>query len=403
MKLLLSHRFFWPDTSPYALMLRAMGDHFASAGHKVQVLTSVPSYRDGAVKAPRRERLGSLDVRRAWVFSREKARPFRRFANIILYCSKLFGRILHARPDIVIASTFPPVIAAWTASFAARLTGARFVYHMQDIHPEVSQISGHVLGKRLPARISLALDNQTLRRSAAIVVLSEDMAATLGARGLGALPIRVINNFSLSADTAQSHVPPESLEKPGGVRRLIFAGNLGRFQNLAALTEGISRLFGRYPDLELMFLGDGSAKAALERDWGGHPQVKFAPFLPFSQAQELIRTADVGLVALAPGIYRVAYPSKLLTYAQLGVAVLALVEPESALARDIRERGLGVVPKSDDPRDIAEALDELLASADRREALAAFAADTAQPSVALSRWDALLKGLGSEKGGSAAT
>ena len=73
----------------------------------------------------------------------------------------------------------------------------KFIYHMQDIHPELSVYSGGRLGRGLAMRLMRWLDNQTLRRSAAIVVLSQDMADTLAERRLGPLPVYIINNFSL--------------------------------------------------------------------------------------------------------------------------------------------------------------------------------------------------------------
>ncbi|MBZ0129623.1 MAG: glycosyltransferase family 4 protein [Rhodobacteraceae bacterium] len=395
MKILLSHRFFWPDTAPYALMLRAMGDALADAGHEVHVLASVPSYRNGSdiPAAPRRERLGALDIRRAWVFGDEKRNPLRRLANVVLYCWALFATVLRLRPDVVTASTFPPVVAAWTASIAARLAGARFIYHMQDIHPEVSVHSGGRLGRGMPMRIMRWLDNQTLRRSDAIVVLSQDMASTLAHRGLGPLPIHIINNFSLDL-FGETESPPEGLRKSSGRRRVIFAGNLGRFQNLPQLAEGVSRLFGDFPDLELFFLGDGTALPALKQRWGDHPQVGFGPFLPFAQAKTLIAEADVGLVSLEKNLFRVAYPSKIASYLAQGVPVLALVESDSGIAAQIGQDRLGATAPVDDPDAVAEALRTLLLTEhDPRPHLLDWVAREAVAEALLPRWLSLVDTL----------
>lgn len=361
MKVLLTHRFFWPDTAPYAVMLRAIGDALAEAKHEVHVLSSMPSYRSETrlSQTPRSETLGALKVQRIRVFGDEKRNPLRRLANVVLYCWALFVTVLRLRPDVVTASTFPPVVAAWSASLAARIVGAKFIYHMQDIHPEVSIYSGGRLGRGLPMRLLRWLDNQTLRRSAAIVVLSLDMAETLTARGLGELPVHVINNFSLDLFET-SEEPPADLRKRPGRRRMIFAGNLGHFQNLPQLAEGVSRLFDHFPELELFFLGDGTALPELKRQWGNHPQVGFGPFLPFSQAKALIKDADVGLVSLEKDLYRVAYPSKIASYLTLGLPILALIEKHSDIAQQIENGKLGAVVAEPDPYLIELALSEIL-------------------------------------------
>jgi len=361
MKLLLTHRFFWPDTAPYAVMLRAIGDALAEDGHDVHVLSSMPSYRSETrhAEVPPRETLGALQVRRIWVFGDEKRNPLRRLANVVLYCWALFMTVLRLRPDVVTASTFPPVVAARSASLAAQIVGARFVYHVQDIHPELSEFSGGGHSQRLPRRLLRWLDNQTLRRAETIVTLSEDMAETLRARRLGPLSIEIINNPALETD-GKTIAPPPELVKPAGTTRVIFAGNLGRFQNLPLLAEGVARCFVTHPELELFFLGDGVALPELKARWGTHPQVRFAPFLPFDQARGVISGADIGLVSLNPGLYRVAYPSKLSTYLDLGLTVLALIEPESRMAQMLETTGQGAVAALPEPKAIGAALERLL-------------------------------------------
>lgn len=360
MKILLTHRFFWPDTAPYATLLRAIGARLVVEGHAVSVLSSIPSYRAGAIGGSARDDvIDGMVIRRVWVMPNEREHPLRRVMNVALYTWALFWTVLRTRPDVVTAAAFPPVFAAWSASLAARLIGASFVYHVQDIHPEVSEISGGLMARWPFAAAMRWLDNQSLRRSAAIIVLSQDMADTLAARGLGPLPLHIINNFELDS-FGPAEPPPPGLRKRAGKRRVIFAGNLGRFQSLPLLAEGVALLFDSRPELELFFLGDGAALAELQARWAGHPQVVFGPFLPFRQARELIQEADVGLVALMPGVYRVAYPSKVATYLSLGLPVLALVEPGSNLARELMNKGHGRVPSKPTPQAIATCLSELL-------------------------------------------
>jgi glycosyltransferase involved in cell wall biosynthesis len=393
MKILFTHRYFWPDTPPYAAMLRVVAEHAAAARHEVHVYASQPSYGSGQ-RAPKRERLGLLHVVRVSTFRENKGNVLARSANVAIYCAMLFVHILRQRADIVMAATFPPVLAGWTASLAARLAGSRFVYHMQDVHPEVSLYAGGAMGKGLPFRIMRWLDNLTLLRADAIVVLSQDMAETVAARMPGRrLPIRIINNFQL-ASFEEPADPPAELVKPVGTRRMVFAGNLGRFQNLPLLVEGCAAYLDDHPDAELLLLGEGEAKPGLVERWGDHPRVRFAPFLPYEQAAPLIREADIALVSLAPDIYRVSYPSKVLTYIGLGLPMLALVEPDSQLAREIEDNRLGVVPASATPAAVAEAADRLLAGAADRQAVEAYHRERCATGRILQRWEELLASLG---------
>ncbi len=390
MKILFSHRYYHPDTPPYAHMLRVIAGHFAAAGHDVRVFAGRPSYR-GLANVARIEDT-RVTVKRCWVFRENRSNILTRVLNVLLYSTRLCFNILRHRPDVVTASTFPPVIAGWTASLAARLIGAKFVYHMMDIHPEVSKYSGGRLGRGLPFRILRWLDNQTLRRAAAIVVLSEDMADTLRRRNLGNLPIHIINNF-MPEDNSPDIPAPDNLLKATGVFRVIFAGNLGNFQNLPLLADGVARCFATHPKLELLFLGDGAALPKLAEKWEKHPQVRFAPFLPFAQARCLIAGADVGLVSLSKDIYRVSYPSKMMVYLGLGTPVLALIEPNSALAAEIGTHALGAVPAKATPEAIEHALLQLLDGPDLSAPLQSWHKTHASQKVAMARWQKLISQL----------
>lgn len=361
MKMLFTHRYFWPDSPPYASMLRTIAQHFSSVGHDVHVFASQPSYSNDRQKAARQEVVDGVSIRRIRTFAEHKKRPILRVVNVIIYCWALFWHIVGKRPDIVTASTFPPVIAAWTASLAAKLTGATFVYHMQDIHPEVSLYADRKPKLGLVGLVLRWLDNQNLRRASAILVLSDDMQKTLLSRNISAnLPIHVINNFLLQDFSESAAMIPNKIQKQPNIIRIIFAGNLGRFQNLEILCEGITAAICEFPNVELFLLGDGEMKASLIQKYSDNEQVRFGPFLPFAQAALVMQESDIGLVSLTPDIYRVSYPSKLLSYIGLGLPVFALVESNSKLAATLEDHKIGAVPESASPAAIAERLRSML-------------------------------------------
>lgn len=295
MKILFTRRFFWPDLAPYATFLRANAVRCAEAGHEVEVFAGIPSYNDAAHAVPRREMLEGVRVIRGFVFRQEKRSILLRLANVVIYCGQLFLRILLSRPDVVTASSYPPIVAALTAGLAARLVGARFLYHVQDIHPEVSRLSGGRLGRFPLFGILRALDTCALLLAWRIVTLSDDMADTLRARSQRlAGRIRIINNLSLDDGRAPPPPPP-----PADRFRVIFAGNLGRYQDLPLVAAGVARLFDSHPGLELMFLGSGEMARPLRAAWGSHRQVIFHPFVPFEEARAMLQGAQLGIVSLS--------------------------------------------------------------------------------------------------------
>ena len=149
-------------------------------------------------------------------------------------------------------------------------------------------------------------------------------------------------------------------------------------------------------DIELVFMGEGKALAGLKAQSAGLASVAFEPHRPFEAAQAEIAAADVGIVSLEPEIYRLAFPSKTLTYLGLGLPLLCVVEPESQLARMVADNGLGWVAQRD-PAAIAAAICRIADARGDLPAMRGRAADwfnaNLDRTAVLDRWSAMFGSL----------
>ncbi|MFN8083600.1 MAG: glycosyltransferase family 4 protein [Dermatophilaceae bacterium] len=402
MRLVLIHQYFWPDPPPYASMLRAIAADLGRRGHDVRVLagragasttTGAPT---AASRAPRRVVVDGVSVER---LPQVSGRGLRQAVNLVVFPAVVAARVLTGRrADVVMCSTAPQVTLGAFVSLAARARRSRFVYHCMDLHPEIGRLSGE-FANPITYRLLARIDAATMRRASAVVVLSEDMARSVASRDPALSDkVVVLNNFALPqfGDTVEAPLPaPEP-----GVLRVVFTGNLGRFQGLEDLVAAVRTL----PDavrVELVFMGDGVVGPELERAGAeladGPVRIVLVPRGPVALARALMRTAHVGVVSLVLGVVAYAYPSKVATYAEEGLPILAVVEPGSELARTVEDRGLGWTAAPGDIVGIAAALvsayENLVSDPSfaavrdrvRRYATAEFAQDRALP-----RWAALV-------------
>lgn len=400
LRVLAIHRYFWPDTPPYASLLRAISARWARDGHEVHVLSSQPSYKPGTdlERQPEKHSLDGFQVHRVDLPMEHGRHPFRKLTNLVRFALAI---VKHARRngpyDVILASTAPPILLGAAAAFAARRCGARFIYHCMDIHPEIGRISGEF---RNPVLFSLLqrLDSMTCSTANPVVVLSDDMAKALASRPAAApKSVSVINNFALPAyESAADIALPEWIGSSSNRLRVLFAGNLGRFQGLDVAVEAMHKLVDR-DDVELILMGEGRALADLRTQAGdlAGDLVRFIPHQSASVAKRVMRVCDAGLVTLTPGIHRYAYPSKTMTYLEEGLPLVAAVERGSALASFVETWQVGA---SVDPgnsaamaklfEDWAENRNKLFSMSDRARQVAAefFGED-----VVLDRWSELLK------------
>lgn len=351
-RVLLVHRYFEPDTPPYATILSGVARALAADGFEVSVLTGQPSYNRSAVgHAPKNENVAGVRVRRFAVLD-DRRSAVRKVVNLLWFCGRLVGSVREfRRADLVMAATTPPVLVALVCLCLARVAGARFVYHKQDVWPEVAEFQGGSAG--FGPRVLRRVDAWTERQSAAVVVLSEDMARTVVERGTPRSAIYVINNFDpwpLAEDR------PEFIED--GVLDIVFAGNLGAFQGIEALIELVGLTAGQR-DIHWHFFGDGALRESIEKlvPAGG---VTYYGHRPAAEVADFVASrADLGVVSLNPGVIRAAYPSKTMTYLRNGCPLLALVEEDSELAVMVRDRELGVVGGIDAVQAVAVRLNQL--------------------------------------------
>lgn len=401
-RVLAVHRYYWPDTPPYASLLREIVRRWSDAGHDVEVLSTQPSYKPELAipRRPKVEQHDGVTVRRLDL-PPDRSGIAARLLNMVRFPLAVALRILLGRYDVVMCSTAPPVVLAFAASLAARLRGSRFVYHCMDIHPEIGALSGEFRAKPVFALLR-RLDMATCRRSAAIVVLSGDMREALLARDPSiADRMVVLNNFDLPtyADGAAVAAPlPRSSRT-----RLVFTGNLGRFQGLEALASAVLAERPGRDQLELVLMGEGAAKAAVQQLVTAAPtaardRVRLLPHGTPAAARALVAEADFGVVSLTPEIIRYAYPSKTATYLAEATPIIALVETDSELATSAVQGGYGFAVAPDDAAGLDAVLDRVASLDDATRAALADSARGAWQSgfsaeTQLDRWEDLLRRL----------
>lgn len=401
MRILVIYRHYWPDTTPYATLLRAMLERLVDDGHTVDVITAQPSYND--LVHPRQPRLQQLDgvtIRRLTLLPERKRRYALRLIN---FCWFLLRAVLHAiwhrrGYDLVIGSSHPPVLMGVALRAIRRWTGIPFIYHCQDLQPECM-----ALARRLrPAwivQLLTAVDTQTCQDAEAVIVLSDDMRRTMVERGVPDGKVAVINNFSLYYAPQPVPVPPEFQHAEPDTFRVLFAGNMGAFQALDRIVAA-AHLLSDHPEIQFYFMGQGAQKPHLRhqaRKLLG-TTVHFYDHQPREVAFCYMAACDLGIVSLEDELYRVAFPSKMMTYLAAGLPVLAVVEPHSELAHLVRSNRLGFVAHSRSPYDIAisilQARDALRAQqVIRREQLRVESARLFGRAQMLDRWSELIRNL----------
>ena len=337
MRILIAYRYFLPDSPAYAPMLGNISAWLAEAGHTVELITGQPAYKP-SLKIPkqaRRENMNGVDVRRISLF-KENGMGLAKAINYGLFVIRTFLIVLFGpRRDVIMAGTMPPVLQAWFLSAAAKIRGSEFVYHMQDIHPEIASFN---VGKKARGfNLFQKLDAKSNKRARTNVVIGYDMADVLISRGVSEENVTVIRNFAVR--NKRSNQPTERAKN--SPVRFVFAGNIGIFQNLESLLAVFARLDPS--EVTLVLVGEGRAKKGLIETVKNKniKNVEFHDHMSESDVFNFLCDQDIGVVSLSPGIYKFAFPSKVWTYIAAELPMFSMVEEESDLAKFLESNNLG--------------------------------------------------------------
>ena len=365
---------FAPDTAPTGEVITRIVDEFIAAGQRIHVVTALPWYRTHAIeegwtgRLVRRERTAWGSIIRVHPFpGKSKSNLLRRaigfagFSAIAGVCT-LFAGGIHRRPAAIISMS-PPLTLGLTGWLAARLRFTTAIFNIQDVFPDAAIETGAITSKRI---ISAArwLERISYHRSDAVVVLSDDLrdnvAAKVSPRHVD--KVTVIPNF-VDAD----RIVPMNLMTPyrrelniGDEIVVMYAGNVGYSQSLTMLLHAAKHM----PGITFVINGDGAARAELETQAAGLPNIRFAGYQPRDRVGEVLASGDIHVVPLRAGLGAVSVPSK--TYSILAAArpVVAAIDPGTEVTRILELSGAGVSVAPDDEEVFTAALQHMVANID---------------------------------------
>lgn len=280
---------------------------------------------------------------------------------------KVRRAIAEFRPDLVYERYnlfFPSGVRA------ARAAGVPIFLEVNaPLYEERSRFGGLSL-KRL-ARWS---ERYVWRNADAVLPVTNVLADHVRAAGVPESRIHVIPNGINETEFGRLPAAAEAKRRLGLEERFVlgFVGFMRDWHGLERVLDFMAQT-GR-PDLHALFVGEGPARATVERraaELGLSPRVTVTGVVQRAQVPEVLAAFDV---ALQPAVVEYASPLKLFEYLAVGLPVLA---PDTPNIREVLEDGVNAVLfDPDDESAFGRGLARLCADGDLRRQLAAEARAT---------------------------
>jgi glycosyltransferase involved in cell wall biosynthesis len=338
---------YYPEETSTGYYVTGIAEGLAKT-FTVKVICSQPTYRARGVRMPARERRNGVEIWRCGGTTFDKNNVVLRALNIFTIS---FGMLVLAiqlirRGDAVVVTTNPPSLPFVIRATCA-VRGASCVLLMHDVYPEVLIATGFLRSDSAPARLLSALQRTLLRSMSRIVVIGRDMEQLVLRRaGRPAPQVVLIPNWAdLDAITPTDRLANPLLAELGISARFVvqYSGNIGRTHGIDGLIEAATRM--REDPVQFLMIGDGAMRAYLDDEIRRRrlDNMKRLPARPRGELNVSLNACDVALISLAPGMTGVSVPSRMYNVLAAGKPIIAIAEPDSEIARVVRDEQVGWV------------------------------------------------------------
>ena len=284
MRIILFHQHFKLPCSSGSTRNFELVRRLIESGHDVTVVTGPLDLQENLIPEGLRIEIVKIDYQQQFSFARK----------LLSFVGFGIGSVFYALRldcDLAIASSTPLTIGI--PGLVCKLVNrCPLIFEVRDVWPEIPIRMG-LMKSKVAISCALALEKIIYRFSDSIVALSPDMKSLVIEKGVPEGKIAVIPNacdFELAGrsglDLEVSAINEiKSILREG--KAIVYAGTIGRVNNVAYLAEAAKVALLRFPLLKFVVIGEGSErqKLASKARIDGTLGVNFFIFDPVPKSQ----------------------------------------------------------------------------------------------------------------------
>lgn len=286
---------------------------------------------------------GQLQVQNVRFEKKAKADLKARYLADLSYYKQACKLMKKNKPDKIFLQSNNT--AFFTVFYAKHILRCPILYNEQDIFPENAYFAGILSESSMIYKVAHALQKYAYKNATALSTISDDMKSTIVTRyGISEDKVQVIYNWGheeLKAHSDEENVFLKKYPKKSGEFRVVYAGNLGKMQNVELILE-TAALMKDDQDVSFYIVGGGVNEEQLktfakEKELNN---VTFVGMQPPEEVAGLYAAADVNVIPLQKGLIYAALPSKTADCLIAGKPIITCVDNGTAVEKIIRPYGI---------------------------------------------------------------
>lgn len=258
---------------------------------------------------------------------------FERIIDTIFFLIWVIICLIRTRPKKIYISTDPPIVIPFFVSIYCLIFKAKFIYHIQDIHPEATDAIYKI--NKFILKILRGIDNFVINRASILITLNDTMEYQIRKRSDTKKKIIIIENPSCKFELKNFN----SKKKRG----FTFIGNLGRMQRIPLICDAINHYCNSGGKLTFAFVGGGIYSSYLNDLANNCKLVKYYGFKDIEEASMINASYEWALLPIEDKVTNFSFPSKVSSYVYCGAKILAICSKTTSVAKFVKNYDLGIV------------------------------------------------------------
>ena len=341
---------------------------FRNEGHNITIVTPVERRKGISTNFKKKEDVSILQVK---TFNIQKTNIIEKGIGTLAieyqFLSAIKKKLSDTKFDLILYST-PPITFGKVIEFIKKRDNAYSYLLLKDIFPQ-NAIDMKMLKE------GGFIHKQFVKKEKKLYQISDTIGCMSPAN------VEFVLKHNLEVNPQKVEVNPNTIQpvvfnysegEKSGIRTkydvpvdkkvLIYGGNLGKPQGLDFLLETISETKNK--DIFFLIVGDGTEFLRVKTwfDSNKPTNAKLLQRLPKEDYDKLLAACDVGLVFLDKNFLIPNFPSRLLSYLEMRMAVLAATDSNTDIGTIVEENKCGFKVLAGDQRQMQEKLNLLMQS-----------------------------------------
>ncbi len=353
---------FVPDRVSTGYLYGDIVESLVQSGMDVTVITTIPHYNyseDFSKNSKRSGLFRKTEYKGAEVYHVFQVRHgglLKRGLFMVYFHVLFFLKAMTIKKFDVVLTGSPPITSGWIAGIVAKLRGAKAVYNVQEIYPDVLIKHGNIKNSLL-IKVLKWLEQTTYNMTDAVVTIDETFSKQIADR-LPADKLKCIPNFI----DVNLYKPFEGTYEPKLEFKdqfvIGYVGNMGDVQNWKAVIEAAKELENN-PKFHFLLVGGGPQYEFLRSESKKLKNMTVWSYQPRENIPPINSRIDVHLISMNSVSDYDGLPSKVFAILASERPILAATNKDSPLANLILKSGVGKVVERDNGKAIAEGIVEL--------------------------------------------